>query len=307
MFQNDYMNQQRILVVDDDPMFHKLLGYAIKSEDYHLTFTSDAEGAKTELALYSKDILAIILDWEMPGMTGLELLGWMKRKEEYKDIPVIMLTGRNSPDEIKSGINAGAFYYVTKPFQKDFLNSVLSAAIADRQNLLHLSNELEKVRNPLESLIHGEFQFKTIQEAQKLSVFIANTSPNPRESLIICELFNNAIEHGNLGIQYDEKSELIDNGDLFAEIDRRLEMPEYKNRKATLHFDKNEERILLTLVDEGAGFDFQKYLHFDEDRVFDNHGRGIAMANSMLDITYLGKGNRVVVNIPLVEHTHNID
>ena len=149
----------RILVVDDDPMFHKLLGYAIKSEDYHLTFTSDAEGAKNELKKNSKDILAIILDWEMPGMSGLELLGWMKREEEYKDIPVIMLTGRNSPDEIKSGISTGAFYYVTKPFQKDFLNSVLSAAIADRQNLLHLANELEKVRNPLESLVTGEFQF----------------------------------------------------------------------------------------------------------------------------------------------------
>jgi DNA-binding response OmpR family regulator len=301
------MNQQRILVVDDDPMFHKLLGYALKSEDYLLSFASNAEGAKEELGNNHKDILAIILDWEMPGMSGVDLLKWMKREEDYKDIPVIMLTGRSSPDEIKSGINAGAFYYVTKPFQKDFLNSVLSAAIADRQNLLHLANELEKVRNPLESLMQGEFKFKTIQEAQKLSVFIANTSPNSRECLIICELFNNAIEHGNLGISYDEKSNLVDSNGLFEEIDRRLELPEYKDRWATLHFDKNEDRILLTLIDEGDGFDFQKYLHFDEDRVFDNHGRGIAMANSMLDITYLGKGNRVVINIPLGAPTQNMD
>lgn len=301
------MNQQRILVVDDDPLFHKLLGFTLKSEDHTLLFTSNAEDAKDVLIEHSKDILAIILDWELPGMSGLELLAWIKHQEDHKDIPVIMLTGRSSPEEIKSGINAGAFYYVTKPFQKDFLNSVLSAAIADRQNLLHLANELERVRNPLESMVQGEFRFKTIQEAQKLSVFVANASPHPKDCLIICELFNNAIEHGNLGITYDEKSELIDNYALFDEIERRLEMPEYRDKYATLHFDKNEDRILLTLEDKGNGFDFQKYLHFDEDRVFDNHGRGIAMANAMLDITYLGKGNKVVVNIPLGKAGHNWD
>ncbi|CAN5127564.1 hypothetical protein BH09BAC1_BH09BAC1_24060 [soil metagenome] len=301
------MNQQRILVVDDDPMFHKLLGYALKSDDYPLWFTFNAEEAKEVLERSSKDILAIILDWELPGMSGLEFLAWMKSQEEYRDIPVIMLTGRSGPEEIKSGINAGAFYYVTKPFQKDFLNSVMKAAIADRQNLMHLANELERVRNPLESLIQGEFRFKTIQEAQKLSVFIANACPNPKDSLIICELFNNAIEHGNLGISYDEKSELIDNNALIEEIERRLEMPDYRNRYATLHFDKNEDRILLTLEDKGSGFDFQKYLQFDEGRVFDNHGRGIAMANAMLDITYLGKGNRVIVNIPFGHLAHNVD
>ncbi len=302
------MSPQRILVVDDDPMFHKLLGFALKSEDYSLMFTSNAEEAKELLERNSsKDILAIILDWELPGMNGLELLGWIKQQEDHRDIPVIMLTGRNSPDEIKSGINAGAFYYVTKPFQKDFLTSVLSAAIADRQNLLHLANELEKVRNPLESLVQGEFRFRTLQEAQKLSVFIANACPQPKECLIICELFNNAIEHGNLGITYDEKSELIDNFSLQDEIERRLELPQYRDRYATLNFDKNEDRILLTLEDKGSGFDFQKYLHFDEDRVFDNHGRGIAMANAMLDITYLGKGNRVIVNVPLGTPAHNWD
>jgi len=301
------MNQQRILVVDDDPMFHKLLSYALKSDDHPMWFTFNAEEAKEVLERSSKDILAIILDWELPGMSGLELLGWMKNQEDYRDIPVIMLTGRSSPEEIKSGINAGAFYYVTKPFQKDFLSSIIKAAIADRQNLMHLANELERVRNPLESLVKGEFRFKTIQEAQKLSVFVANASPNPKESLIICELFNNAIEHGNLGISYDEKSELIDQNSLFEEIERRLEMPEYRDREAVLHFDKNEDRILLTLEDKGDGFDFQKYLHFDEDRVFDNHGRGIAMANAMLDITYLGKGNKVIVSIPFGPLGHNAD
>ncbi len=301
------MNQQRILVVDDDPMFHKLLSYALKSDDYPLWFTFAAEEAQEVLKRSSKDILAIILDWELPGMSGVDLLTWMKDQDEYRDIPVIMLTGRSSPEEIKSGINAGAFYYVTKPFQKDFLNSVLKAAIADRQNLLHLANELERVRNPLESLVSGEFRFKTIQEAQKLSVFVANASPNPKDCLIICELFNNAIEHGNLGISYDEKSELIDNNELYDEIDRRLQMPEYRDRYAILNYDKNDERLLLTLEDKGAGFDFQKYLHFDEGRVFDNHGRGIAMANAMLDITYLGKGNRVIVNIPFGHQGHNFD
>lgn len=288
-----------ILVVDDDPMVHKLLEYTLNSEE---EFTSDkclsAEEAQEYLADH-KEVLAIILDWEMPGMNGLEMLGWLKTQERYKDIPVIMLTGRDKKEEIKMGIDAGAYYYVTKPFNKDFLLSVLRAAVTEYLNIKQLAEQVQEARNPFANLRKGTFHVRTIDEGQKLSVLIANATPDPQSNLIICELLNNAIEHGNLAISYDEKSDLIDRNELHDEMERRLLMPEYKGRYATVEFETLDDRIRVTVEDMGDGFDYTKYLTFDEARVFDNHGRGIAMANTMLDINYVGKGNIVQVNIPL--------
>lgn len=287
-----------VLTVDDDPMVHKLLDFTLKDEDFTTTNCLSAEDAQEFLANHP-DVLAIVLDWEMPGMNGLELLGWLKEQEKYKDIPVIMLTGRNKKEEIKMGIDAGAYYYVTKPFNKEFLLSVLRAAIAEYQNIKALEAQVKESRNPLSSLVQGQFQLRTIDEAQKLSVFIANATPEPEATLIICELFNNAIEHGNLGITYDEKSDLIDRNALHDEMESRLQQEPYKDRFATVSYEKTDDHILITVEDMGDGFDYAKYLTFDENRVFDNHGRGIAMANTMLDISYIGKGNIVKVNIPL--------
>lgn len=287
-----------VLTVDDDPMVHKLLEFTLKSEEFTTNKCLSALEAQAFLADHP-EVLAIVLDWEMPGMSGLELLIWLKGQEKYKDIPVIMLTGRNKKEEVKMGIDAGAYYYVIKPFNKDFLLSLLRAAIAEYENLKQLSLRVKEAQNPLSSLVQGKFEFRTIDEAQKLSVFIANATPEPEATLIICELFNNAIEHGNLAITYDEKSELIDSNRLFDEMDRRLAQAPYNERFATVKFNKTQEKIEITVEDMGEGFDYHQYLTFDENRVFDNHGRGIAMANTLLDISYQGKGNIVQVNIPL--------
>jgi len=288
-----------ILAIDDDPMVHKLLEFSLKDSNYPLQCLPDAEAGQKFLSTGGPEVLAIILDWEMPGMSGLDFLEWLKSQEQYRTIPVIMLTGRNRKDEIKAGIDAGAYYYVTKPFNKDFLRSILQAAISDYLNLKVLKEQVESARNPFDTLIEGIFRIRSIEEAQKLSVLIANATPNAEETLIICELFNNAIEHGNLGISYLDKSNLIDSNNLQSEINRRLELPEYKNKFAEVSFKKDGQYLRVTIIDQGEGFDFNNYLKFDESRVFDTHGRGIALANSILNIRYMGKGNKVEVNIPL--------
>lgn len=288
-----------VLSVDDDPMVHKLLEFTLRNEDFDTATTLSAEEAQEFLNSDAQDVLAIILDWEMPGMDGLEFLKWLKTQERYKDIPVIMLTGRSKREEIQMGIDAGAYYYVTKPFSKDLLLSILRSAINEFNTIRKLSDQVQNAKNPLSSLRNGTFHIKTIEEAQKLSIFIANASPMPQESLMICELFNNAIEHGNLGITYEEKTDLVDSDALTDEIERRLNSPEYGEKYATVNFLKGDSDIRVVIEDMGNGFEYQKYLHFDEDRVFDNHGRGIAMANTMLNIEYKGKGNIVEVSIPL--------
>lgn len=289
----------KILIVDDDPMIHKLIGFSLKEEDHDFDSRLNAEEAQVYLETHHTQVNAIILDWEMPGMNGLELLKWMKSQKRYQEIPVVMLTANSERQDIQKGIEAGAYYYVTKPFNKDFLQSILSAAISDYTYKKNLVVELREAQNPFRNLITGSFKIKTLKEAQRLSVNIANATASPEETLMICELLNNAIEHGNLGISYQEKSELIDREKLNEEIENRLQSPEYKDKYARVDFKHNNDKIKIFIEDQGVGFEYKKYLQFDESRVFDSHGRGIAMANSMLNIRYIGKGNKVEVNIPL--------
>ena len=151
-----------------------------------------------------------------------------------------------------------------------------------------------------ESIISEEhFRIKTLEEAQQLSVEIANYTSNPNENLVICELLNNAIEHGNLGITYDEKSDLIEKDIFLEEIYRRQNLIENKNKYAEVKIEKCfGGGMVVTITDKGKGFDFNKYLSIDNSRVFESHGRGIAIANTILKIQYLEKGNKVMVYFP---------
>lgn len=289
----------RILAVDDDPMIHKMLEFAFRNEGLEIIAKQNGAEAKEIIQNGRLDFQTVILDWEMPGMNGLDLLKWLKKEERYKDIPVIMLTSHSKKKDIQKGIEAGAYYYVTKPFNKELLKSFVQRAVHDFAELNALKKNLSEAQNPFGNLFSGIFRIRTLQEAQRLSVLIANASASPDKALLICELLNNAIEHGNLGIGYEEKTKFIEEDALIKIISERLESPENKNKFASVEITRNSDFLKVLVVDQGEGFDYKRFLDFDPQRVFDNHGRGIAMANSMLHIRYLEKGNKVEALIPL--------
>ncbi|MDZ4847165.1 MAG: response regulator [Chitinophagales bacterium] len=294
----------KLLAVDDDQSMHKMLGFTFKNEDLELVSKFNGEEAKQFIQQDSDSINAVILDWEMPGMNGLDLLKWIKKEERHKDIPVIMLTSHSDKNDIQKGIDAGAYYYITKPYNKELLKSFVSRAVHDYEQVRSLKKHLHESQNPFRNMSSGIFKIRTLEEAQRLSVLIANASAMPEKSLLICELLINAIEHGNLGIGYEEKTQFIEQNNLEHEIRVRLNAPENKNKFATIELHRENGALKVHVQDEGNGFDYTRYLNFDETRVFDSHGRGIAMANSMLNIRYLGKGNEVEVFIPL-SHSAN--
>jgi hypothetical protein len=109
----------------------------------------------------------------------------------------------------------------------------------------------------------------------------------------------NAIEHGNLGITYREKTLLLMENDWRAEVERRQELPQFRKRMARVRFERLNDCLRFTIRDEGSGFNWQRYLEFDPTRIFDPNGRGIAMArrSSFCNIEFQGNGNTVVVCI----------
>ncbi|HXH19173.1 MAG TPA: response regulator [Chitinophagales bacterium] len=288
-----------LLIVDDDPMIHRMLDFAFRSDGISIVSKLNGADAKEFLEKNHRDVSVLVLDWEMPGITGLELLRQLKKDERFKDIPAVMLTSHAEKGEIQQGIDAGAYYYITKPFNKEFLKSIVRRAVYDYKQLLELKKQLRESQNPFRNMQQGTFRIRTLDEAQKLSLLIANASEDPDRALLICELLYNAVEHGNLGIGYEEKTRLIEENNLLNEILHRLELPEHKNKFATVEVSRENGIMKVLVKDEGRGFDYTRYLQFDAARVFDNHGRGIAIAKSMLDIHYLDNGSRVEVVIPL--------
>ena len=127
---------------------------------------------------------------------------------------------------------------------------------------------------------------------------IANTTPVPDIAIAVTEIMTNAVEHGNLGISYKEKTEYVSKGTWTSVVSQLLDLPEHAAKYVDVFIKKYPKKMTVLIEDQGPGFDFRKYLKLDGTRLFDNHGRGIAIANSCLELEYLGSGNRVLVTIP---------
>jgi CheY-like chemotaxis protein len=238
----------------------------------------------------------------MPVLDGMALLNRMKADARFADVPVIMQTAAAAPEQVREGLAAGAYYYLTKPYEPETLCAVVRAAIGDRHALRSARSRAECLEKAFQQLSVVEFRFRTLEEASELAQLLADFCPNPQGVLFgLTELMINAVEHGNLGITYREKTLLLMENDWQAEVNRRLELPQFRNRVARVRFERLADRMCFTIADEGNGFDWQRYLDFDPSRIFDPNGRGIAMAHrsSFCNIEYQGSGSTVVACVTL--------
>ncbi len=111
----------KILSVDDSATVRKIVKSAIGVLDYEFVEAEDGVDALSVLESEYTDIGLILLDWNMPGLNGYDLLQTLKKDERYKDIPVMMVTTESEKSNIVLAIRAGAINYLTKPFSTEDL------------------------------------------------------------------------------------------------------------------------------------------------------------------------------------------
>ena len=104
----------RILVVEDDTDLALLLTYNLEAEGYMAESAHCGDDAELRLAESPPDL--VILDWMLPGVTGIEICARLRARDETRSLPVIMLTARGEEAERVQGFSAGADDYVVKPF-----------------------------------------------------------------------------------------------------------------------------------------------------------------------------------------------
>lgn len=289
----------RVLVIDDEPSDLELIARYLSSEPLVLDLESDTEAAWNKLESADTHYSLVIIDRQMPGIDGLDFLRRMKAHPRFAEVPVIMQTLTASPEKVSEGLQAGAYYYLFKPYQPEALISIVRGAIEDHRTphvVRHLSRHQEAAHKLLLSV---EYRFSCLRDIHHLVPILASFTRSPRLTASgLADLMLNAVEHGNLGITYQEKSQLKFNGTWEAEIERRLALPQYSQRFATVRAEPAGKLIRYTITDQGEGFDWQRYLEFDPSRVTHPNGRGIALARKMCfsQLEFLGKGNIVLAS-----------
>ena len=235
----------------------------------------------------------------MPNMSGMELLQKIRKDSRFDYLPVIFQTALSSRDEMVEGIRAGVFHYLTKPYDQKVLLAMIDVAINDTRRHQSLEIDTAYSKQAIAMLHKAEFRFQTITEAEQLARLLATFSPNPEKVVIgLSELMVNAVEHGSLGITYQEKTELVTHGLWRKEVQFRQQLAENQHKFVQVKVLQERHQTTYTIKDQGAGFDPSKYLGFDLDRVTDVHGRGIAMSKMRFSsLEYQGCGNQVVAKI----------
>lgn len=109
----------RILVVDDAAFVRDLVKKAVRDTYPGCELHEAMDGKKAITLLSQKEINLVLCDWEMPEMSGIEVLEWMRADERYKKTPFMMITSRGERDHVMKAVQAGVSEYIGKPFTRE--------------------------------------------------------------------------------------------------------------------------------------------------------------------------------------------
>lgn len=285
----------KIMTVDDDVINLEILNKNLKDAGFNSISFEDGDVAWDYLIKHPADVDIVLLDKMMPNLNGMEVLSRMKKNEQLRNIPVILQTGDMGVEQMREGLAAGAYYYLEKPFDPSIMISLVNAVVRDQLQKNDIRATIKQDHTLSNMLLDGRFRYKTIDEAKKLAAALGQHAENPGEiGIALSEIMINAVEHGNLGIGYEEKNLLMAENRLEAEIEKRINQPAYAKKVVCVRFQREKDKNVITISDEGNGFRWQDFLQFDPMRLTDLNGRGIATASLMgLTLEYRDNGSTV--------------
>ena len=161
----------RVLVVEDETALGLLLSYNLEAEGFRVDLLERGDEVETRMSEHLPDL--IILDWMLPGVSGLELCRRLRARETTRSLPIIMLTARGEESERVRGLSGGADDYVVKPFSVPELmarvRSLLRRARPERlasqlaAGDLELDRETRRVRRGMREIHLGPTEFRLLE------------------------------------------------------------------------------------------------------------------------------------------------
>lgn len=294
-------SKKQLLVVGCDTEKQNHLQTFLDKEIYLLTFCVNVTQAilqvnKSPIAHYN----ALIIDESALNQDDFSELKSFREYSYFGFIPLILLVNNPLSNAIQKGIDIGMSFYLIYPFNDELLNTVIHTAIQGLNNRQEISTRLASFEMAHPRLQKAVFHIQTVAEAQAIASVLAYMAPDQKRIAIgLFELILNSIEHGNLGIGYKLKSQLITDSKLQTEITRRLSLEENSDKLVTVTLERKTDFFEFIISDNGAGFNYTNFLDFEENRATDSHGRGIMIANrlSFDFLEYRDSGSTVICRV----------
>ena len=227
----------KILVVEDDQSISDLISLHLKKNNFEYLVVHNGEDALSQLDTFMPDF--VILDWMIPGLSGLEVLRRIRNKQEYKNLPILMLTAKNSEQDKIISFESGLDDYITKPF----LPSELIARVKAILKRTSQSNQDQ------ENLIFNEIKINTVQKKAYRGERRLNLGPT--EFNILFFLLKNK--------QRVFSREQILNKIWPNQVNVELRTVDVHIRRLRKELNKNEEKdIIRTVRSAGYSLDFDE-------------------------------------------------
>ena len=168
-------NPPRVLIVEDEAPIAELVAVNLRHNGFAPIWAEDGESAQRELDAVLPDV--ILLDWMLPGMSGLQLARRWRADVRTKAVPILMLTARGDEPDKVAGLDAGADDYITKPFSTQELLARIRAVLRRRApehsdedvhvGALHLDGAAHRVHWQGQPLRLGPTEFRLLQHLMR--------------------------------------------------------------------------------------------------------------------------------------------
>ncbi len=296
---NTLTTSDHLLVIDPCPDTQARIAEQLQGRGFSVVAASDPTTALTTIDMAAPDI--VITDLFLPEATGLTLLKELKARHEL--CPVIVMAKDAPEPMIVQALRIGAADYLHKPVTDEELAHALQRA----RNLLpgDLADIPGLCRSEYRLIVDSDPTHIPGMISWLIKTTASTLSPVRRLHLrgALQELLFNAIEHGNLEIQYQEKQQALMEGHYEQLLAHRLAQARLRNRRVILHVlhDKDANNLVYRITDEGKGFKWRSLLMRSQEvcESEDANGRGIFLARSFFPcLMYNERGNEVTITVP---------
>ena len=281
--------------MDDQEALRTLLARLLEREGFDPLQAED--GTKAVELYKTESPLVVVSDIMMPKMDGLALLTEIKRID--RNATVILMTGQGNEDVLLKALRGGATNFFKKPF-----------------NVRELIEEIRKVIDFRLEAARSTLFSPFLQEETKSFVIPRADSPYfpiinqitlqlpcimPQEEILnikigIEEMITNALEHGNLGISFDEKNKALEEARLSQLIQERSRQSDAAGRAIRVTSRLRPDQFEITIRDEGNGFNWRQLPEVAPENLLAFNGRGIFLTKIYFDeVRYNASGNEVTL------------
>ncbi|MFH1132343.1 MAG: ATP-binding protein, partial [Pseudomonadota bacterium] len=237
----------------------------------------------------------------MPKRDGLSVA--MTIRKEAPTVPITIISGHGSEDMVIEALRAGVTDFLAKPVRMEDLRAALSRMAA----ALEVSRQEQSILPSTVNLVESRWNYELENDSHVVSAFVDKVLKQLAPTvdlrtltdlnLALRELLVNAIEHGNLGLSYEEKSTYLEKGILAEIVTSRAQQEPFKKRRITVAVQQRKSEVIVKIEDEGDGFDWRSLPDPTEPaNLLRDHGRGVLLARNAVDaLEYNEKGNVVTL------------